>query len=201
MLYLVTDRKIAVKNFYRILQEAVDGGVDAIILREKDLERDELHSVAKKVKSIVEGSNTKLIINGDLSVAEEVDAQGYHGGFQQFIKEDRETLREFTGRIGVSIHSLKEAKVAVEKGAHYLLAGHIFESSCKKGLEARGISWLREILEGVEIPVIAIGGIHEKNLDKLQSIGLHGIAVRSLIMESKEPKIIVRNLRRLWLRD
>lgn len=201
MLYLVTDRKIAVGNFYRILQEAVSRGVEGIILREKDLERDKLFSMAKQVKSIIEGSNTKLIINGNLSVAKEVGAWGYHTGFQQFIKEDREILKEFTGSIGVSIHSLKEAKVAEEKGAHYVLAGHIFETSCKKGLEPRGISWLREIIEEVDIPVIAIGGIHRTNLHKLQSIGLHGIAIRSLIMESREPTKTVQNLRYQWLSD
>lgn len=201
MLYFVTDRRLAGKEFYRVIQEAVAGGVDAIILREKDLEKEALVSVAKKIKSIVKGSNTELIVNGDLSVAKAVKAHGYHVGFEQFCREERENYKGFNGKIGVSVHSLKEAKLALQNGADYLLAGHIFETSCKEGLEPRGISWLKEIIEGVDIPVIAIGGIHEKNLDRLQSIGLHGIAVRSLIMESREPHSTVRKLRNQWLID
>ncbi|NBG87253.1 thiamine phosphate synthase [Isachenkonia alkalipeptolytica] len=201
MLYFVTDRKVAVKDFYRTLQEAVEGGVDGIILREKDLKQPELFSMGKKVKAIVEGTDTKLIINGNLSVARDLKAQGYHMGFEKFMEEDKKTLKEFRGRIGVSVHSVKEAKIAEKNGADYLLAGHVFQTLCKKGLEPRGISWLKEIMEAGNLPVIAIGGIDPNNLGKLQSLGLHGIAVRSLIMESPEVKNTVKSLRNKWLID
>ena len=195
MIYLVTDRKIAAKDFYWILKEAVAAGIEGIILREKDLETEALLRMAKKVKAIVAGSRTRLIINGNLAVAKEIGADGYHSGFENFINGDRENLKNFTGKIGVSVHSCEEAAEAERRGAHYLLAGHIFETSCKKGLEPRGVAWLREILDTVQIPVIAIGGIDQRNLNKLQSLGLHGAAVRSLIMKSPEPKNTVRELR------
>ncbi len=201
MLYFVTDRKVAVKDFYQIVQEAVAAGVDGIILREKDLIQKDLYSMAKRVRAIVKGTDTKLMINGNLSVAREVKAQGYHMGFEKFMEEESKNLNDFPGTIGVSVHSVGEAKTAEKKGADYLLAGHVFETSCKKGLEPRGVPWLKEIIEEVNIPLIAIGGIDQKNVNQLQSIGLHGIAVRSLIMESSEAKSIVKSLRRQWLGD
>ncbi len=201
MLYFVTDRKVATKDFYGILQEAAEAGVDGIILREKDLKKEQLYSMAKKVKFIVKGTDTKLIINGNLSVAKGVKAHGYHMGFEKFMKEESKDLKAFNGSIGVSVHCVAEAKIAEKKGADYLLAGHVFDTSCKRGLEPRGVSWLKEVIEEVNIPVIAIGGIHQKNLHRLQSIGLHGIAVRSLIMESAEPKSTVKSLRHQWFAD
>ena len=201
MLYFVTDRKIRQKDFYGRIQEAVEAGVDGIILREKDLKRERLYPMAKKIKAMVEGTPTKLIINGDLSVAKEVKAWGYHMGFGKFMEEDKKNLKKFKGRIGVSVHSVREGKIAKRGGANYLMAGHVFETPCKKGLAPRGTSWLKEIIEEVNLPVIAIGGIESNNLHELRGLKLHGIAVRSLIMESPEVKRTVRDLQRQWLVD
>lgn len=201
MLYLVTDRKIAKKDFYHIVEESVAGGIDGIILREKDLSQGELKIMADKLKSLVKESKTELIINGDLSVAKAVEADGYHIGFNRLIKGNEKELREFHGKLGVSIHSLREAKEAEKRGADYLLAGHIFKTSCKEGLEPRGIGWLKEIINEVGIPVIAIGGIHPGTIGKLQSTKVYGVAVRSLIMQSLQPKETVVALQQLWTRD
>ncbi len=201
MLYLVTDRKIARKDFYHIVEESVAGGIDGIILREKDLSQGEVQIMADKLKSLVKESKTELIINGNLSVAKAVEADGYHIGFSRLSKVNEKELREFHGKLGVSVHSLTEAKEAEKKGADYLLAGHIFKTSCKEGLEPRGIGWLEEIINQVGIPVIAIGGIHPGNIGKLQSTKLHGVAVRSLIMQSSQPRETVRALRKLWTAD
>lgn len=201
MLYFVTDRKIGGKDFYQILEDAVEAGVDGIILREKDLDDQRLYAMAKRIKSLVEGTSTELIVNGSLAVARAVEAQGYHMGFEKFEKAPGKSLKGFSGRVGVSVHSLKEGKIAEKNGADYLLAGHVFETSCKKGLEPRGIPWLREIIREVNLPVIAIGGIEPGNIHRLRPLELHGIAVRSLIMESPEVKHTVKSIRNQWLGD
>lgn len=198
MIYFVTDRKIAHGDFYRILEEAVAGGVDGIILREKDLGDEALFSIAAKIKAITTGTGTELIVNNSLAVAKKVEAEGYHIGFSPFIEENETKRAGFFGKIGVSVHSIEEAVEAEKAGADYLLAGHIFPTGCKPGVKPRGTVWLQKVISSVTIPVIAIGGIEPENLSKLSGTGLTGVAVRSLIMQSPSPKQTVRLLQTEW---
>lgn len=184
MLYLITNRKLAYnKDFYRIIVEAIKGGISAIILREKDLPYEELLTIAKKVKEIIGTRDVKLIINSNLQVAKDVEACGFHISFEQFIK----SKLSFNGIIGVSVHSLEEAVEAEKQGADYLLLGHIFQTDCKKGLPPKGIELIKDIKNKVTIPIIALGGIKPENILPVMEAGAAGAAVMSTIMEAKDP--------------
>lgn len=186
MLFVITNRKLVNKGkiLSSVIEESVNAGVDAIILREKDLSTEELLPLAYDIKNICENTSNptkpKLIINSNIDVAQSVNSDGLHLSFQNFTgKTD-----DYNGTIGVSVHSIEEAKVAEEKGADYILAGHIFVTECKKGLEPRGIDFIKLLRKHVNIKIIAIGGITPQNAKSVIEVGASGIAVMSTIMSS-----------------
>jgi thiamine-phosphate diphosphorylase len=192
MLFLISNRKmIKTGEISQIIEEAVRGGVDAVLLREKDLNDDSLYEIAKKIKEKIQGKDTLVIINRNLEVAKKINADGYHIGFHDLIKEKP----DWQGLLGVSIHSLEEAILAQKHGASYLLASHVFETDCKKGLAPRGIEFIKEIKFHVDIPVIALGGIKPENVKEVLSAGVEGIAVMSAIMASDDPYKSTRRLK------
>lgn len=184
MLYLITNRKLANdKDFYRIINGAIKGGISAVILREKDLTYEELLIMAKQLKKIIGSRDVKLIINSNLDVAKNVEAYGFHLSFETLIQ----TNICFNGIMGVSVHSLEDAVEAEKLGADYLLVGHIFETDCKKGLPPRGIEFIKTIKKNVTIPVIALGGIKPENILEVMEAGADGAAVMSTIMKAEDP--------------
>ncbi|AOY75244.1 thiamine phosphate synthase [Clostridium formicaceticum] len=184
MLYFITNRKLVSSGgLVRVIKEAVRGGVDAIILREKDLTYKELLPLAAEIKKITQDTNTALIVNRNLTVAKEINAEGYHTGFQEFM----ETKPSFEGFLGVSVHSVEEGILAEKQGAGYLLAGHVFETDCKKGVKPRGLRFIEEMRRETTIPIIALGGITPENAQKTIKTGAKGIAVMSSIMTAKDP--------------
>jgi thiamine-phosphate diphosphorylase len=190
VLYLITNRKLALNNnFYDIIDEAISGGIYAIILREKDLPYDELLSIALKIKKIIGSRNVKLIINSNLEVANAMEAYGFHTNFENFIK----SKPSFNGVLGVSVHTLEEAVEAEKHGADYLLLGHIFETECKKGLPPKGIELIKTVKNQVNIPIIALGGIKPENTQQIIGAGADGVAVMSTIMQCKTPYTLTRN--------
>ncbi|WP_319023188.1 thiamine phosphate synthase [Tepidibacter hydrothermalis] len=192
MLHLVTNRKLIPDgNIFRVIEECVNAGIDSIILREKDLSYDELYNIAKEIKLIADKKSVPLIINGTLDVARDLKCHGFHTGFNCI----KNKLPDFDGIIGVSIHSVEEAIQAQNLGANYIIAGHIFPTDCKKGLEPRGTDFIKKIKQNVEIPIICIGGINETNIKKVYESGSNGVAVMSSIMKSDNIYNTVHNLK------
>lgn len=192
LLYIVTNRNIVkYGDLYSVVQKAVESGVDAIILREKDLPFEELRLMAEKIKDIIADKNVRLIINGNIEVARKMKTAGFHIGFEKFMKQKY----KFDGLLGVSVHSLEEAVLAEKNGANYILAGHVYETDCKKGLKPRGVEFIKSITSSVNIPVIALGGIDEKNVKQVLSSGADGVAVMSYIMAAEDPYISTKLLK------
>lgn len=151
--------------------------VEFIILREKDLPEEQYLWLAKEALTICEKANKKLVLHSFPNVAKELPVSRIHLPLWQ--------LEGFTSfeTLGVSVHSLEEAKRAQALGATYLTAGHIFETDCKKGLAGRGLSFLQEICDAVTIPVYGIGGIHEDNLASVLLAGATGGCMMSEAMK------------------
>ncbi len=190
MLYLITNRKLVENNnFYNIISEAINAGVYAIILREKDLSCTELLPIAIKIKNIIGNRDVKLIINQSLDVANAIEANGFHTNYQSFIK----TKPIFNGILGTSVHSLEEAIQAEKHGADYLLLGHIFETECKKGIPPKGIELIKNVKNKVSIPIIALGGIKPENQRLVINAGASGIGVMSSIMQSETPYALTKD--------
>lgn len=192
MIYLITNRKLIRNNsFLSVITQAINGGIDGIILREKDLSDEALLALAKSVKRYTDERGIPLIINGRPAVANQIDAYAHHFTYKRFMKEGKHYKR----KIGVSIHTVEEAVHAEQKGADYLLASHIFETKCKEGLRGKGPNFLREIINKVNIPVIALGGINLENMEQVYATGIKDIAVMSYIMAEKNPKTATQLLK------
>ncbi|SKC81793.1 thiamine phosphate synthase [Maledivibacter halophilus] len=192
MLYLITNRKLIKSgNLYSVVLEALRGGTEAVILREKDLAYKELLPIVFKLRNITNSFSAQLIINGNLKSAIISNANFFHIG----IKDFENHKPDLNGVLfGLSVHSVKEAIDAEKYGAKYILASHIFETDCKKGLKPKGINLIKNIKSKVNIPVIALGGINEKNIRDIIKAGADGVAVMSYIMSSLDPYSSARKL-------
>lgn len=155
----------------------------AIILREKDLSESEYLQLAKKVLEICDTYQVSCILHSFINVAKELDYKKIHLPLS-LLKANANHLSEFT-TIGCSIHSLDEAKKAIDLGATYLTAGHIYQTDCKKGVPPRGLSFLKDICKHSLIPVYAIGGIHldKTQFDEILSCGASGGCIMSGMMK------------------
>lgn len=190
-LFVVTNRKLIKKgSLSDVVKAAVKGGADAVILREKDLGSCELYKLALELKNTTD-NKIPLIINGDAEAAEKAAASGLHLSYDIFMN-CKNIKQEFKG---ASIHSLEEGIKVQQKGADYVLAGHIFNTACKKGLDGRGLGYLEGLCDKLNIPVIAIGGIELSNVKSVLASGTFGIAVMSSVMEADEPEKIVYELK------
>lgn len=188
MIYVVTNRKL-IKNgdLYSTVCKVLEYGVKNIILREKDLEYNDLYEVAGEMKLITDEYDANLIVNGSLRAAEEVNAYAYHTSFRGFI--DNGGSKKIKN--GVSVHSLEEAVEAEKMGADYLLCGNVYETNCKPGLKGKGLEFVSSIASRISIPEIAIGGIVEENIEDVIKAGASGAAVMSSAMENP---IVVKKL-------
>lgn len=185
----VTNRKLCDEDFLACIRRLADGVYyDAILLREKDLTETEYLKLAKEVKSICDCAGKTIILHGFPSVAEELHARIFHLPLSVWMKmsaQERSRLREKTEKLGTSVHSNEQLHQALELGADYVCAGHIFETDCKKGVPPRGLSFLRDICAQSPVPVYAIGGIREENENKAIEQGAAGVCVMSGAMKGK----------------
>ncbi|SKA73987.1 thiamine-phosphate pyrophosphorylase [Clostridium sp. USBA 49] len=190
-LYVVTNRKL-IKNgsLEDKIKSSIKGGADAIILREKDLSEKELYEITIKILEYMDG-NIPLIINESYKVGKISQTAGIHLSYESFMNFDK----QYNKLLGVSIHSLEEGIAVENKGADYVIAGHIYNTSCKKGVPGRGITFLENICSVLTIPVIAIGGVNENNVKEVLKCGADGIAVMSSVMESENAEKVVYNLK------
>lgn len=176
----ITNRQLCEGDFLDKIRSIAEKKPAAILLREKDLPAEEYQRLAKQVYAICQAEQVKCILHTHRSVAEYLHCPYLHLPLPLF-REAGKTNNLF---IGVSIHSVAEAREAEQRGAAYLIAGHIYETDCKKGQPPRGIGFLKEICESVEIPVYAIGGINEENLDSVIEAGAAGGCIMSGFMQN-----------------
>lgn len=189
-LYLVTDRHLAgPRGVLWVIEEALAGGARAIQLREKDLSGKELYRLAEKVKNLCARWQAQLLINDRADVALAVDADGVHlGGRSMPVPATRELVG--TKRlIGVSVHSLAEARSAQENGADFVVFGPVYATPSKAAYgEPQGLLRLKKVVEKVSIRVYPIGGIQAQKLAELKTTGVDSVALISAVMASPSPR-------------
>ncbi|MDP3296324.1 MAG: thiamine phosphate synthase [Thermodesulfovibrionia bacterium] len=195
-LYLITDRKLVTRHLpteqagsslVTAVREALKGGVKAIQLREKDLSMRELVRLAYKMRDLTKKYNAKLFINDRFDIALAVEADGVHLT-QNSIPAD--AVRKIVKKkllIGVSTHSLKEAKEAERAGADFITLGPIYRTPSKlKYGSPLGIDTLREISKKIKIPVFAIGGVKSSRIKDLKKTEAYGVAMISEIFGAED---------------
>lgn len=193
-LYLVTNNSEDEEKFLNIIEESLKGGVSVVQLREKKAETLDFYNLALKVKEITQKYNVPLIINDRIDIALAIDADGVHVGQSDMPAK---TARSMIGEdkiLGVSAANIKEAKKAQRDSADYIGVGAVYPTNTKDDATSVPKKELKEIVKSVDIPVVAIGGITQKNAHELNDCGIDGLSVVSAIMEAKNPKIASKNL-------
>ena len=181
-LYAVTDRSwLNGQTLYEQVEQALKGGVTLVQLREKGLGAEQFLQEARQIQQLCHRFGVPLIINDSIEVALAVDADGVHLGQDDANAAQARQLLGKDKIIGVSAHNVQEALQAVQDGADYLGSGAVFGSGTKTNVSTLPMQTLREICSAVPIPVVAIGGITEQNLQQLSGSGIAGAAVVSAI--------------------
>lgn len=171
--------------------------VDYIHIREKKLPLEQQMYWAQILKTRGVPSN-RIILNGSNQLDHHALLGGVHWGQAVIRNCDKDVLRKNNRlRVGVSVHSLEEAKVAEERGADYLFYGHVYASPSKPNCEPRGLALLAEVCAKVSIPVIAIGGITTENMAAIRDAGASGAAVISTIWTNDQPELAAAALRQV----
>ncbi|HLN88002.1 MAG TPA: thiamine phosphate synthase [Candidatus Limnocylindrales bacterium] len=201
-LYLITDRKlIQGHDLLWVLERALDGGVRAIQLREKDLEGKELFNLADKISTLCRRYDAQLFINDRIDVALAVDASGVQLGKNSLPIATARSLLGAEKLIGFSSHSVKDAIDAQRSGANFLLFGPVFDTPSKASFGApQGVEALKDLVVKVALPVYAIGGINTASLTEAMTTGVRGVALISAIISAENPtaaaRMILANLAR-----
>lgn len=194
-----------IDKFLARLELLAKSGVDSVILREKDLRENEYLALAKEAIGIFESANKankanstntnkanannssnecRLILHNFIEVAYKLEYLFFHApfGVLEDLASNKILCQKISknGAFGASIHSLEELAVALDFGVDYVIAGNVFESACKEGVQGRGVEFLCEISGGLEqhkndltkdfaknLPIYAVGGICKENLAML----------------------------------
>lgn len=187
LLYAVTDRSwLKNQTLYEQVEQALQGGATFVQLREKDMEHDAFLAEAIEIRDLCRRYNVPFVIDDDVELALECDADGVHVGQNDL---EAQKAREALGNdkiVGVTAKTVEQARLAQKMGADYLGSGAIFGTTTKKDAKPMTKQLLSEITASVSIPVVAIGGINSGNLPELEGTGIAGAAVVSGIFAAED---------------
>ena len=186
-MYAITDRhRCAPTSLVDVVSELLDAGVKAIQLREKDLSDIALIKLAQPIAAACHNYEANLFINTHTCIARDVGAAGVHlpANAEPVGSVKAETGDPFY--IGCSVHSLDAAKKREVEGADFLTYSPIYPTASKPGYgPAVGTASLAEVVEGVKLPVFALGGITPTRVSECLTAGAFGVAVMSGVMSPK----------------
>ncbi len=193
-LYVLLDARASGDEFDRLVAALVQAGVDLIQLREKRLADRELLDRARRLRALTAGTGTLFIMNDRPDLAVLAHADGVHVGQEELTVKDARAIVGPRMPIGVSTHSLRQARQAVLDGAAYIGVGPTFPSNTKRFAELPGLDLLRAVANEIRLPAFAIGGIHSRNLDRVLSTGMTRVAVSGAVVSAADPAAAVSEL-------
>ncbi len=198
LLYAVTDRAwTGRQTLYQQVEAALKGGVTCVQLREKDMDKEAFLAEARDLRTLCRRYHVPFIVNDNVDIAIACGADGVHVGQSDMTAGQ---VRRRVGKdmiLGVSVHTVEEARQAVQDGADYLGLGAVFPTSTKADADPMPHDTLRAICNAVPIPVVAIGGISQDNLLRLSGSGVDGVALVSAIFSAEDIEGTCRDLRAL----
>jgi thiamine-phosphate pyrophosphorylase len=177
-LYLITDRVLLPEGqFLAGIEAALKGGVRAIQLREKNLPEDELRTLAKDVLKLTRQYNALLIINHRAELAHDIGADGVH--LTESSPAVRKIRKEFPDLlIGKSAHSLQSALRAQHQKADFITFSPVYDTPSKQQYgPPQGLEKLKQVCAGLDIPVLALGGIDLSRISTVRKQGAFGVGL------------------------
>jgi len=201
-LYLVTDRGMTQgRDLLWVLQQALDGGVKGIQLREKDLVGRELFFLAEAARKLTQRYHALLLINDRIDIALAVDADGVHLSTASIPIESARALLGRQQLLGASTHSLEEAQEAERNGADFVLFGPVYFTPSKASYGSpQGLAALKKVVEKLSLPIYAIGGIKLENIADTRRTGVRGVALISAVMSAADPENATKEILKLFNR-
>ncbi|WP_144922868.1 thiamine phosphate synthase [Halorubrum salsamenti] len=197
--YLVTqESRSAGRETAEIVEAALDGGVDAVQIREKGRSARERYDLGRRLRGLTADADVPLIVNDRVDLAAAVDADGVHLGQSDLpvaVARDRLGDEAF---VGVSASTVSEARAAADAGADYLGVGAVYGTDTKDvPAETNGVGPERvaAIADAVDLPVIGIGGIDADNAGAVAEAGAAGVAVVSAITAAGDPRAAAAEIR------
>lgn len=194
-LHLVTDRAAAGDSIVHVVEAALRGGLDCVQVREKKGPASRLYETVLSLLPAARESGARLLVNDRVDVALVCSADGVHLPGVGLPPGAARVLLGDGPLLGVSVHGLDEARSAVEAGADYVTFGHVHPTASKPGSPPAGLRRLAEVVEGIEAPVLAVGGIDATNLGEVMTTGAAGAAVISTILAASDPESATLRLR------
>ena len=186
-LYLITDRKLVThySSLVTAVHQALRCGVKAVQLREKNLETLELLKMADKIRDLTKQFNARFFINDRFDIAIAVGADGVHLTQNSIPAAAVRKAVKKKLLIGVSTHSLKEAREAEKGGADFITVGPVYRTQSKLRYgKPMGLDTLKKITSRMSIPVFAIGGIKSSNIEYIKEAGAYGAAMIREVLAS-----------------
>jgi len=168
------------------LEQLLAGGVQMLQLRVKALAPRDFCALARRARAETRRAGCRLIVNDRIDIALACDADGVHLGQEDLpLAAGRKLLGSKI--VGISTHDLEQAKEAERNGADYIGFGPLFGSATKAtGYTARGLEMLKQIRSAVKIPIVAIGGINEANVQQVWQAGADSAAIISDILRAQD---------------
>lgn len=187
-LYAIVDTSYVLpRDIEKAAGALIRGGARVIQLRAKDLSGADILNAAAAVRTLTLKSGAAFIINDRIDIAILTGADGVHLGQDDIPLEDCRRLLGGSAIVGISTHNPDEAQKAASGGADYISFGPIFPTKTKKdALPPRGLAGLKEISEKITLPVVAIGGITEENVEEVLQAGAASAAIISDILEASD---------------
>ena len=194
-LMLVTDRHATQgRSLDSVVAAALNGGVNAVQLREKDLSARELWALAIRLRELTEG-RAVFLVNDRLDVALATGADGVHLAGHSLPPAGARAALGPGRLVGCSVHNAAEAEAAAQGGADYLVVGTLYPSRSHPGYEGAGPELVEQLRAVVDVPLLGIGGIIARNAREVLAAGARGVAVITAILAAPDPAVAAAKLR------
>lgn len=195
-LYAVTDsRWLKGQSLAAVVAEALVGGVTMVQLRDKGCDTLDLARRARALGPVCRVANVPLIVDDDIEAVKMSGADGVHVGQSDATCAYAREVLGADAIVGVSVQTVEQAKAAEAAGASYLGVGALFATDTKTDAELVSLEMLRDICQGVSIPVVGIGGITAARVPELAGTGVDGVAVISALFASADVEAAAEALR------
>ncbi len=196
-IYGITDDSYNVKSHVDAAKIFLEGGIRIIQYRRKEGSIRQMLNEAKEIRKLCNQYGAIMIVDDRVDIAILSDADGVHVGLEDAPVD--EVKRRFSGIIiGASASTIDEAKEGERAGADYLGAGSIFPSPTKPDYRILGLDGLRKVVQSVNIPVYAIGGITLESIPAIKATGAWGAAVISGILAARDPLEMAKRFVKAW---
>lgn len=193
-LYVLLDGCDSTEEFEHLACMLIQNGVDAIQLRDKNLDDRTLLARARRLRELTRHGSTLFIVNDRPDIAVLSHADGVHVGQEELSAKDARTVVGPDALVGVSTHSIEQARQAVLSGANYIGVGPTFPSRTKEFDRFPGIALLDAVVSEIRLPAFAIGGIDFSNLSHVLGTGIRRVAVQNAILRDADPAAAARTL-------